>query len=124
MGEFYQNRWNTEGLLGNKYKSKEDSVPMTVRPKEEWIRIECPSIIEEEVFNHAQSILTESRRRWAKKAKNEYLLSGLLRCGDCNNTMVGVKSKNWGQTVFIYTDKRILLVRKIQVAEEEFMYLN
>lgn len=65
-------------MLGNKYKSKEDRVPMTVRPKEEWIRIECPSIIEEEVFNHAQSILTESRRRWAKKAKNEYLLSGLL----------------------------------------------
>jgi site-specific DNA recombinase len=105
-GEFYQNRWNTEGMLGNKYKSKEDRVPMTVRPKEEWIRIECPSIIEEEVFKHAQSLLTESRRRWAKKSKNEYLLSGLLRCGDCNNTMVGIKSKNWGQTVFIYTDKK------------------
>ncbi|SFD66833.1 site-specific DNA recombinase [Bacillus sp. OV194] len=105
-GEFYQNRWNTEGMLGNKYKSKEDRVPMTVRPKEEWIRIECPSIIEEEMFEHAQTLLTESRRRWAKKSKNEYLLSGLLRCGECNNTMVGVKTKNWGQTVFIYTDKK------------------
>ncbi|WP_253805446.1 recombinase family protein [Fictibacillus arsenicus] len=36
-GKFHQNRWNTEGMLGNKYKSKEDRVPMKERPKEEWI---------------------------------------------------------------------------------------
>ncbi|MCF6408586.1 recombinase family protein [Pseudalkalibacillus salsuginis] len=104
MGEFYQNRWNTEGMLGNKYKSKEERVPMRKRPKEEWIPIECPAIIDAETFEHAQSILEQSRRRWAKKAKHDYLLSGLIRCGDCNNTMVGVKTTNWGETVYIYTD--------------------
>lgn len=103
-GKFFQNRWNTEGMLGNKYKSKDERVPMKERPKEEWIPIDCPAIIDEETFKHAQTLLEQSRRRWAKKSKNDYLLSGLIRCGDCNNTMVGIKTTNWGQTVYIYTD--------------------
>lgn len=106
MGEFFQNRWNTEGMLGNKYKPKEDRVPMTERPKEEWIKIECPPIIDEEMFNHAQKLLSESRRRWAKKGKREYLLSGLVRCANCNNTMVGVTGTDWGKTVYNYSDKK------------------
>ncbi|MCM3716918.1 recombinase family protein [Fictibacillus phosphorivorans] len=106
IGEFYQNRWNTEGMLGNKFKPKEDRVPMTERPKEEWIKIECPAIIDEELFYHAQKLLGESRRRWAKKGKRKYLLSGLIRCADCKNTMVGVTSTNWGRRVFYYTDKK------------------
>jgi site-specific DNA recombinase len=34
-GEFHQNKWNTEGMLGNKYRSPEDKVSMRLRPKEE-----------------------------------------------------------------------------------------
>ena len=91
-------------MLGNKHRPKDERVPMKVRPKEEWIKIECPVIIERETFDHAQKLLKESRRRWAKKAKNEYLLSGLLRCGDCGNTMVGRRQKNWGTYVLEYSD--------------------
>lgn len=104
IGEFYQNRWNAEGMLGNKYKPKEERVAMKERPREEWIKIECPAIIDKETFEHAQSILNESRRRWAKESKNKYLLSGLLRCGECGNTMTGRRANNWGTKVFQYTD--------------------
>lgn len=104
VGRFYHNRWNTEGMLGNKYKSKEDRISMTERPREDWIEVPCPIIIEEDVFNHAQKLLNESRRRWAKKSVNQYLLSGLLRCGDCGNTMTGRRQKNWDTYVLEYTD--------------------
>ena len=106
IGEFYQNRWNTEGMLGNQFRSPEERVRMRERPKNEWIRVPCPAIIDEETFFHAQTLLEESRRRWSKKSKHQYLLSGLVRCGDCLNTMTGRRAKNWGKYVYEYTDQK------------------
>lgn len=97
IGRFYQNRWNTEGMLGNKFRNSEEKVRMRQRPQEEWIQLSCPAIIDEVKFEHAQKLLKESRRRWAGRSLNQYLLSGLLRCGDCGNTMTYWKSKNWGE---------------------------
>jgi site-specific DNA recombinase len=104
IGEFYQNRWNTEGMLANKHLDPEERIPMRLRPKEEWILIPCPQIIDTETFNHAQRLLQESRRRWAKQSKHKYLLSGLVRCGECGNTMTGRRQKNWGKYVYEYSD--------------------
>lgn len=104
VGVFYQNRWNTEGMLGNQYLPKAERVRMKERPREEWIQIPCPAIIDQHTFHLAQKLLSESRRRWAKASKRNYLLSGLLRCGDCGNTMTGVYANNWGKKVMQYTD--------------------
>ncbi|MFF2532739.1 recombinase family protein [Brevibacillus sp. NPDC058079] len=104
VGRFYQNKWNTEGMLGNQFRQPDEKVRMKMRPKEEWISLPCPSIIDEVKFEHAQRLLKESRRRWAGRSLNEYLLSGLVRCGTCGNTMSGKKAKNWSQHVFEYTD--------------------
>jgi site-specific DNA recombinase len=106
IGEFYQNKWNTEGMLGNKFRPKEDRIPQRKRPKEEWIRLPIPAIIEKDQFDFAQALLSESRRRWAGTSKRKYLLSGLLRCGECGNTMTGRKQKNWGKDVYVYTDRK------------------
>jgi site-specific DNA recombinase len=104
IGEFYQNRWNTEGMLGNKHRNEDEKIPMKERPKSEWILIPSPAIIDVAQFDHTQRILSESRRRWANHSKHPYLLSGLLRCGDCGNTMTGRISNNWGKKVPEYTD--------------------
>lgn len=104
IGEFYQNRWNTEGMLGNRYKNDMDKVKMKERPKEEWIHVPSPIIIDDEQFQHTQLLLKQSRRRWSGMKKNEYLLSGLVRCAECGNTMTGRKQKNWGIYVFEYSD--------------------
>ncbi|MFI8713654.1 recombinase family protein [Brevibacillus brevis] len=104
VGRFYQNKWNTEGMLGNQFREADEKVRMKMRPKDEWISLPCPSIIDEVKFEHAQRLLKESRRRWAGRSFNEYLLSGLVRCGSCGNTMSGRKVKNWSHHVFEYTD--------------------
>jgi site-specific DNA recombinase len=104
-GRFYQNKWNTEGMLGNQFaKTDEEKVRMTQRPKEDWIEIKCPVIIDEDTFKLAKLKLESSRRRWAGKSKQKYMLSGLLRCADCGNTMTGRRSKNWGVYILQYTD--------------------
>ena len=104
IGEFYQNRWNTEGMLGNKFADTDEKIRMTERPREEWILVPCPAIIDKEQFEYAQKLLEQSRRRWNGSERHEYLLSGLLRCSDCGNTMTGRKAKNWGKYVYEYTD--------------------
>lgn len=106
IGRFYQNKWNTEGMLGNKFRRPDEKVRMKMRPKEEWISLPCPAIIDEAKFEHAQRLLKESRRRWAGQSLNQYLLSGLLRCGTCGNTMPGRKARHWGRDVFEYTDMK------------------
>jgi site-specific DNA recombinase len=106
MGEFYQNKWNTEGMLGNQFRSKEEKVSMKLRSKDEWIKIPCPPIVDEATYHHAQKIIKDSRRRFAKESLYSYLLSGLLRCGKCGNTLTGRKARNWGKYEFEYTDKK------------------
>jgi site-specific DNA recombinase len=102
-GKKAHNRWNTEGMLANKYK-KDEKVRISERPKDEWIYVDCPAIISEVQFNQAQQLLEQSRRRFTKRSINQYLLSGLLRCGNCGNTMTGRKQKNWGKYVLTYSD--------------------
>lgn len=104
IGEFYQNRWNCEGMLSNKFKSPENKIPLRERPSNEWILVPCPAILEKDMFLYAQQLIEEARRRWSGVSKNSYLLSGLVRCGICGNTMTGRKSQNWGEYIFEYCD--------------------
>lgn len=104
IGEFYQNRWNCEGMLANRFRDADDRVPLRQRPSEEWIQVPCPPIIDREIFFYVQKLLEESRRRWSGKNKQPYLLSGLVRCGACGNTLTGRKSKNWGTHILEYSD--------------------
>lgn len=104
IGEFYQNKWNTEGMLINQFRDKDEYIPMTERPKEDWILVPCPPIVDVTTYNLAQKLLKEARRRYAGTPRNTYLLSGLVRCGDCGNTMVGRKVNNWNKHEFHYSD--------------------
>ncbi|MDO6655930.1 recombinase family protein [Anaerobacillus sp. 1_MG-2023] len=107
IGEFYQNRWNTEGMISNRYNNDTSKkIKMTVRPTEEWILTPSPLIIEQSQFDYAQQLLKQGKRRWSGQSKYKYLLSGLLRCVDCGNTMTGRRQKNWGEYHFIYTDEK------------------
>jgi site-specific DNA recombinase len=107
IGRKAQNKFNTEGMLGNRYKKNPDEkVKVSQRPKEEWIYVDVPAIIDEEQFQYAQKLIGESRRRYTKTSKHTYLLSGLLRCAKCGNTMTGVQQNNWGTKVSTYTDRK------------------
>lgn len=105
-GTFYQNKWNTEGMLGNKYRQNDDKIPIRIRDQSEWIAVPCPAIVDKAQWDYAQMLLEEARRRFNNMGRNHYLLSGMIRCGDCGNTMTGRKAKNWGKYVFQYTDKK------------------
>lgn len=101
-GKHPHNRYDTEGDYVRKQSG--GTSKQKLRPEEEWIYVEIPQIIPEEQFEVAQELIKESRRRFAKESLHKYLLSGLVRCKDCGNTMTGRKGTWWGETVFFYSD--------------------
>ncbi len=60
------------------------------KPKEEWIYIEggVPAIIDKEMFDQVQNKLAENKKNAGRfKTKRIYMLTGLIRCGECNSPM-------------------------------------
>jgi site-specific DNA recombinase len=59
------------------------------RPRKEWIPVEVPAIVSRELWNAAQRQLKLNRQRARRNTKHNYLLSGLLRCGQCGYRLLG-----------------------------------
>jgi site-specific DNA recombinase len=63
------------------------------KPREEWIIIDggIPAIVSEETFNTVQAKLENNNKKRGGRfrAKEIYLLSGLITCGECGASMSG-----------------------------------
>jgi site-specific DNA recombinase len=53
------------------------------RPREEWLPYSCPAIVTEEVYQLAQDRLSSNKELSSRNTKAEYLLRGLIFCGEC-----------------------------------------
>jgi site-specific DNA recombinase len=76
------------------------------RPPESVVTIPVPPIVGRETWEKAQDKICSIGRLWAKKGRHKYLLSGLLTCADCGNTMGGSYISWWGKTARRYTCRR------------------
>jgi site-specific DNA recombinase len=64
------------------------------RDKSEWIEIPIPAIISEELYNQGQEqIMMNAKRCIRNNKRNEYLLRGLLVCGECGYALTGTFSR-------------------------------
>jgi site-specific DNA recombinase len=62
------------------------------KTKDEWIYIEdgMPAIVEKEIFDRVQNKLAYNKKHsGCFKAKRVYMLTGLLKCGECGASMYG-----------------------------------
>ena len=97
-GKTYIRKHDTAGVHLNKYREDEDKIQRSLRPKEEWISMEVPVILEEEMYHAAQRRLSVARRRANNSTHGTFLLSGLLRCGHCGKTWHGHSGWNHNKT--------------------------
>ena len=74
---------------GNKNSSKGGK-----KPRDEWIRMEVPRVISKDIFKRTQHLLDQRKILAKRNTKHEYLLSGLMRCGDCGSKLSGVTDNN------------------------------
>jgi site-specific DNA recombinase len=84
---YYNKRQSVIRDNGKKYQRKVKN-GIKMRPKEEWIPIKFPQILDESKFALVQEILSKKFRPFGK-SKYFYLLSGLIRCANCGSTFTG-----------------------------------
>ena len=81
--ETYAGRWYYNKHMDAPAKTKAGGTIQILKPKEQWIPVEVPAIISREAFEAAQRQLAKNRELCSRNTKRDYLLSGLLVCGNC-----------------------------------------
>lgn len=96
IGEYVYNRRVSKSFKG-KYNSHAN------KPEEEIVRIPnaVPRIIDDETFNKVQARLNQNKRNAGTyKSKSNYLLSGLIVCGECGFHYQGNSRKGGSGTIY------------------------
>jgi len=50
------------------------------RPRDEWMSVEVPTIIDKDIFEQAQKIMSSNKVRSKRNTKRNYLLRGMIKC--------------------------------------------
>lgn len=89
-GVYVFNKAQRKGVGGKRNSHK-------TKTEEEIIKVEggMPAIIDKETFEQAQEMLNKRKKApGAHKATTLYLLTGIIRCGECGHSMQGNKRKD------------------------------
>ncbi len=105
-GEAYYNRTaNSDSKrprMGRGYKDLRpgNGRSRVARPREEWIQVQVPAIVDDQTWELAQAQLARNRERATRNnTKHDYLLRSLLVCGVCGRRMIGTWNKYGGRYV-------------------------
>ena len=82
--------------MGNIYRRRKNTT-LKLRPKEQWISIQLSEhlrIIDRKIFELAQAQLRKNSLLSPRNVKYQYLLRGLLQCGECSSPYIGTPCHN------------------------------
>lgn len=94
-GEYLANTWkqvkvpvntNTVSLTGGAVRTITRKAP---RPPEEWIKVPVPAIVSVQEWEMANKILEKNAQMSRRNAKDQYLLTGLVKCACCGHSFCG-----------------------------------
>ena len=80
-GSYYSNKTITK-------KTGQGTILRKQRDKSEWIKMSIPAIIDKKTFDAVQDKLTRNRVLKVRQTKDDYLLQGILFCGNCGKKIV------------------------------------
>ncbi len=73
--------------IANYTKSLGENKNWTFKPEEEWIRVPCPAIIDEQLWQECNNILAKQKKSRKKPGRYSYhLLGGIVKCS-CGKPM-------------------------------------
>src|SRR6185437_11499130 len=89
-----------QGPRGYKDQRPGNQRGVRLRPRDEWVMVPVPIIIDPETWQAAQEQLAVNRQRSPRNnTSHDYLLRGLVVCGQCGRRMVGSWNKAGGRYV-------------------------
>jgi len=90
------------------------------RPKEEWIEVEVPALVDRETWETAQELRGQNKLFSKRNKQHDYLLSGLIRCV-CGRAMSGeyfsdhqYYTCNWRNNHHTHLEKRTCNARSVR----------
>ena len=90
IGKLHQFRkYHVEPRMRRQPSTRIKKTSLVLRPEEEWITVNVPSLVPVELFEAAQRKLDTNTELSRRNTKREYLLSGLLCCSQCGGRMGG-----------------------------------
>jgi site-specific DNA recombinase len=90
IGRVHQfKQYHIEPKLRRQPSTRNKKTSHVLRPREEWITVEVPSLVPIELFEAVQRKLTTNSDLSRRNTKREYLLSGILYCSQCGGRMGG-----------------------------------
>ena len=90
IGQAYYNKhYSLESPNIEKRYKRTVKTNKKLRAKNEWVPITVPDIIDKDIFSRAQMLLVENASKLNKERKHSYLLTGLVRCGECGSAYSG-----------------------------------
>ncbi len=96
---------SNETYTGTWYYGKyerEGNIKLVKRPREDWIAVDVPAIIDQKTFRRAKMQRKNNQELSPRNRKNNYLLSGHLVCGTCGYRMSGMVNNNGYKPYWYY----------------------
>lgn len=75
-------------------KNAKKRVQRYIRPEEEWIYVDVPKIVSEELWQRANNMLSKNAIMAQRNGKGKFLLTGLIKCATCGRTYTGASRKS------------------------------
>ncbi len=82
-------KYHVEPRFRRQPSTRNKKTSLVLRPMEEWITVEVPSLVPVELFEAVQRKLKTNADMSRRNTKRQYLLSGLLYCSQCGGRMGG-----------------------------------
>ncbi len=79
-----------------RHVATEDGVKLHEQPRESWIEIPIPQVIDDATWARAQSLKKQRSTRSKRNTKVVYLLQHLVKCGECGHRFHA--KSTWGTT--------------------------
>ncbi len=88
VGRIYFNQTETIPTNTATNSARRRATSQRRRPREEWIEIPCPPILDDAIFEAAQRVSRDNSRWSPRNLRDEaWLLRGLVRCGACDTCL-------------------------------------
>lgn len=97
--ETYTGSWHYRKR--KRMKMPDGTTKLLQQPRENWIEVKVPAIINKDTFRAAQRARKLNKIGKGKQHKHFYLLGGMLRCGHCSRFASGLTKKR-GEWVYKY----------------------
>ena len=88
VGRVYFNQTETTPTNNATNSGRRRATSQRRRPRQDWIEISCPPIIDDAIFEAAQRV-SRDNSRWSPRNLHDeaWLLRGLVRCGACDTCL-------------------------------------